>query len=83
MHVSVLPDALLRWWRSTMLTCLALVTETLLYCRPSLALFAVAHDLNVEIELDSGYDSRTQSACALSNSFLVAERKLKWQANHE
>ena len=38
---------------------------------------------NVEIESDSSSDSQTQSLCAIGNSFPVAERKLKWQANHE
>ena len=40
-----------------MLTCLALVTETLLYCRPSLALFAVAHDLNFDVPGPSNRDA--------------------------
>ena len=35
-------QSLLCCWRSIMLMCLPLVTKTLLYCRPPLALFEVA-----------------------------------------
>ena len=40
---TVLEHPLLWWRRLVMLMCLAPVTETLLYCRPPLAHFAVAH----------------------------------------
>ena len=60
-----------------MLMCLD-VTETLLYCRPPLALFAVAH-----------WRSRSMSKSSWIRALIhrhngrVAERKLKQQANHE
>ena len=75
-----LPHLLLRWWRSTMLTCLQLVTEMLLARCSDQARLRSTSKLSL-IQAPIHINNRH----VLPQQFLscLSERKLKWQANHE
>ena len=70
-----------------MLMYLPLVTETLLYCRPPLALSSghtrsrSTSKLSLIRALIHRHNRRVGHT--IDSSFPAAERKLKWQANHE